>query len=110
MTVDELDDSSLLHEPDITTTTTMTADAGQVMVALSQPCVSTSTPSPGTTRNTRQSRVGPAGGVGSCSSPLRVPTGCWHPAIDAGRARRDGAEVVELTDFVDVTGWPKGLG
>jgi hypothetical protein len=39
---------------------------------------------------------------------LCVPTGCWHPAIDAGGARRDGAEVVELTDFVDLAGWPDG--
>ena len=37
-----------------------------------------------------------------------VPTGCWHPAIDAGGERRDGAEVVELTDFVDLTTWPQG--
>lgn len=39
---------------------------------------------------------------------MMVPTGCWHPAIDAGGARRDGAEVVELTDFVDLTNWPDG--
>jgi len=39
---------------------------------------------------------------------MMVPTGCWHPAIDAGGARRDGAEVVELTDFVDLTNWPTG--
>ncbi|HLM17480.1 MAG TPA: IS1380 family transposase, partial [Acidimicrobiia bacterium] len=37
-----------------------------------------------------------------------VPTGGWHPAVDAGGARRDGAEVVELTDFVDLSGWPAG--
>jgi hypothetical protein len=37
-----------------------------------------------------------------------VPTGCWHPAIDADGARRDGAEVVELTDFVDLDSWPEG--
>jgi hypothetical protein len=39
---------------------------------------------------------------------MMVPTGCWHPAIDATGRRRDGAEVVELTDFVDLTGWPEG--
>ena len=39
---------------------------------------------------------------------MMVPTGCWHPAIDAGGARRDGAEVIELTDFVDLSGWPDG--
>lgn len=37
-----------------------------------------------------------------------VPTGCWHHAIDAGGARRDGAEVIELTDFVDLSNWPHG--
>jgi len=39
---------------------------------------------------------------------MMIPTGCWHPAIDIGGARRDGAEVVELTDFVDLTAWPTG--
>jgi Transposase DDE domain group 1 len=39
---------------------------------------------------------------------MMIPTGCWHPAIDAGGERRDGAEVVELTDFVDLTNWPDG--
>ena len=39
---------------------------------------------------------------------MMVPTGCWHPAIDAGGGRRDGAEVVELTDFVDLNTWPEG--
>ncbi|MCP4960593.1 MAG: IS1380 family transposase [Actinomycetia bacterium] len=37
-----------------------------------------------------------------------VPTGCWHRAIDPGGARRDGAEVIELTDFVDLGSWPEG--
>lgn len=38
----------------------------------------------------------------------RVPTGCWHPAIDADGSRRDGADVVELTDLVDMAAWPTG--
>jgi hypothetical protein len=37
-----------------------------------------------------------------------VPTGCWHPAIDADGGRRDGAEVVELTEFVNLDAWPTG--
>jgi len=37
-----------------------------------------------------------------------VPTGCWHPAIDAGSHHRDGAEVLELTDFIDLDSWPEG--
>lgn len=39
---------------------------------------------------------------------MMVPTGCWQPAVDGGGARRDGAEVIELTDFVDLTTWPTG--
>lgn len=39
---------------------------------------------------------------------IGVPTGCWHPAIDADGQRRDGAEVVELTDFVNLDAWPTG--
>jgi Transposase DDE domain group 1 len=37
-----------------------------------------------------------------------VPTGCWHPAIDADGTRRDGAEVVELTSLVNLDAWPEG--
>lgn len=37
-----------------------------------------------------------------------VPTGCWHPAINSDGSRRDGAEVVELTQFVNLDAWPDG--
>ena len=37
-----------------------------------------------------------------------VPTGCWHPAVNADDSRRDGAEVVELTEFVNLDAWPDG--
>jgi len=37
-----------------------------------------------------------------------VPTGCWHPAVDADRQHRDGAEVAELTEFVNLHAWPAG--
>ena len=37
-----------------------------------------------------------------------VPTGCWHPAIEADGSRRDGAEVVELTGLVNLDAWPAG--
>lgn len=37
-----------------------------------------------------------------------VPSGCWHPAIHADGQRRDGAEVVELTSFVNLDAWPTG--
>ncbi len=37
-----------------------------------------------------------------------VPTGCWHPAINADGSRRDGAEVVELTALVTLDAWPAG--
>ena len=39
---------------------------------------------------------------------MMVPTGCWHHAIEPNGARRDGAEVVELTDFVNLDSWPDG--
>mgnify|MGYP001818922746 CR=1 FL=1 len=39
---------------------------------------------------------------------IGVPTGCWHPAIDADGQRRDGAEVVELTELVNLDAWPQG--
>jgi hypothetical protein len=37
-----------------------------------------------------------------------VPTGCWHPAINADGTRRDGAWVVEITDMVNLDAWPEG--
>jgi len=39
---------------------------------------------------------------------IAVPTGCWHPAINADRSRRDGADVIELTEFVNLDTWPAG--
>lgn len=39
---------------------------------------------------------------------IGVPTGCWHPAIDADGGRRDGAEVAELTGLVNLDAWPQG--
>jgi len=39
---------------------------------------------------------------------ILVPTGCWHPAINSDGSRRDGAEVVELTEFVNLDAWPEG--
>ena len=36
-----------------------------------------------------------------------VPTGCWHPAVNSNGTRRDGAEVVELTEFVNLDAWPE---
>ena len=35
-----------------------------------------------------------------------IPTGCWHRAIDSNGEPRDGAEVAELTEFVDLDSWP----
>jgi hypothetical protein len=37
-----------------------------------------------------------------------IPTECWHQAINADRTVRDGAEVVELTEFVNLDAWPEG--
>jgi hypothetical protein len=37
-----------------------------------------------------------------------VPTGCWHPAVEADGGRRDGAELAELTALVNLDAWPVG--
>ena len=39
----------------------------------------------------------------------RIPADVWTPAYDAHDAIRDGAWVAELTDLMDLTGWPKTL-
>lgn len=39
---------------------------------------------------------------------IGVPTGCWLPAVDADGQHRDGAEVAELTDLVNLDAWPAG--
>lgn len=38
-----------------------------------------------------------------------IPKKAWTPAYDADRQVRDGAWVAEITDMLDLTGWPKGL-
>ena len=38
-----------------------------------------------------------------------IPEGLWTEAYDAHDAVRDGAWVAELTDLLDLTGWPKGM-
>jgi hypothetical protein len=37
-----------------------------------------------------------------------IPTGCWHHAIDGNGEQRDGAEVAESTEVVDLDSWPDG--
>jgi len=40
---------------------------------------------------------------------LAVPTDRWVPAVSAdGTEERDGAEVAEITDLLDLSGWPQG--
>jgi hypothetical protein len=39
----------------------------------------------------------------------RVPRWAWTPAVDAAGGWRDGAEVVDLTGLLDVTGWPQQM-
>jgi hypothetical protein len=36
----------------------------------------------------------------------RVPRWGWTPAVDAAGGWRDGAEVVDITGLLDLTGWP----
>jgi hypothetical protein len=39
---------------------------------------------------------------------LELPESAWVPAIDADASKRDGAWVAELTDRLDLSGWPEG--
>ena len=39
---------------------------------------------------------------------LEVPADAWVPALDQDDTERENGEVVEITDRVDLTGWPKG--
>ena len=39
----------------------------------------------------------------------RIPDRVWTPAYDAHDQVRDGAWVAELTDLLDLTGWPTGM-
>jgi hypothetical protein len=38
-----------------------------------------------------------------------IPAAVWAPAYDADSQPRDGAEVAELTDLLDLTSWPAGM-
>jgi hypothetical protein len=38
-----------------------------------------------------------------------IPEGVWAPAYDAHDKIRDGAWVAELTDLLNLRGWPKGM-
>jgi len=37
-----------------------------------------------------------------------IPDSCWAPALDTGDGLRDGAWVSEVTDLVELSGWPQG--
>ncbi|QGH68698.1 IS1380 family transposase [Pseudactinotalea sp. HY158] len=39
----------------------------------------------------------------------KIPEHVWTPAYDAHDQVRDGAWVAELTDLLDLSGWPKGM-
>ena len=39
----------------------------------------------------------------------KVPKKAWTPAVEPGGEHRDGAWVAELTDLLDLEGWPKGM-
>ena len=39
----------------------------------------------------------------------KIPEQVWTPAYDAHDQVRDGAWVAELTDLLDLSGWPKGM-
>lgn len=37
-----------------------------------------------------------------------ITESCWMPVIDTGDGLRDGAWVTEVTDLVELSGWPEG--
>jgi hypothetical protein len=39
----------------------------------------------------------------------QIPKQAWTPAIDSDGEPRDGAWVAEVTDLLDLAGWPKGM-
>ena len=39
---------------------------------------------------------------------LALPESAWQSAIDADGEEREGAQVTELSDHVDLSGWPEG--
>ena len=39
---------------------------------------------------------------------LALPVTAWRPAIDADRQARDNGQIAELTDRLDLSGWPTG--
>jgi hypothetical protein len=39
---------------------------------------------------------------------LQLPESAWRPALDGDGCRREGAWVTELTDLVNLDGWPEG--
>jgi hypothetical protein len=41
---------------------------------------------------------------------LAQPAPAWTPTVDAGSQTWDGAEVAELTGWVDLQTWPPGTG
>jgi hypothetical protein len=43
------------------------------------------------------------------SAISRVPARAWLPAVDADGGVRDGGDVVEVTDLLDLTRWPAGM-
>ncbi len=53
--------------------------------------------------------VGHALTIELASAIMRAPTSRWIAAISAdGMEEREGAEVAEVTDLVDLSGWPEG--
>ncbi len=40
---------------------------------------------------------------------LRVPKTAWTPAYDADGRPREGAWIAEVTDMLNLSGWPKGM-
>lgn len=63
-------------------------------------------------------RFGTAGSSSPSASRVRedirlaiseLPKSAWTEAMDADREPGDGAQVADLTEWVDLSGWPRGI-
>ena len=43
------------------------------------------------------------------SAIARLPAKVWTPAVTADGEVREHADVVEITDLLDLSGWPDGM-
>jgi hypothetical protein len=63
----------------------------------------------GNTRNRWEYSVGHTRDDDFWKALATVPAAAWTPALDAKGKPREDADLVEITDLLDLTGWPQGM-